>query len=77
MGLDVTVHDTLGVTEVQSLNEGNRQDSQLLQSERLAEGRKTHLQELQDIVSDVKVGELGIQNLEIDVLRGQPCNQHR
>lgn len=36
---------------------------------------ETHLQQLQNIVSDVKVGKFGIQDLEVDILRRQAVDQ--
>jgi hypothetical protein len=45
VGLDITVHDALGVAEVEGL------------------------EELKDVETDVKVGEFGVESLELGVLR--------
>jgi hypothetical protein len=34
-------------------------------------GKDTHLQQFQYVVSHVKVGELGVEDLEVDVLWGR------
>lgn len=47
VGLDISVHDALGVAEIQ------------------------RFEQLEDVVPDVKVGEFGVESLELGVLRSR------
>jgi hypothetical protein len=61
MGLDISVHYALAVTEIQSLDMFSNSPSCPL-------FRKAYLQELVDIIPNIIVDELGIETPEIGIV---------